>query len=325
MDLLTRAASRLFAARCAARSSCSDGEQRAGDVPIDKPLSDRLDEAALAEFRRTPPAASPDADLQLERAFANAAFAERISRFFADEGVRAVMVPSGNNARGGASGGTIYADWNANLGMYAYQKEHAMRVPLVIVAVEEFLRMSRLFEGHTPVKVEMNVDAEFTGDRQEGFNVLADIPGVDARDKDEVVMISAHLDSWAAATGATDDGAGVVIAMEAMRILNALRVRPSRTIRIALWTGEEQGLLGSLAYVTRHIADLPRASTPAQLLMPSSHAARGPACQSSDHAAAVGDLQRGPGADGFRGVGMAGNAALVPIFEQWIAPLRISA
>jgi acetylornithine deacetylase/succinyl-diaminopimelate desuccinylase-like protein len=121
-----------------------------------------------------------------------------------------------------------------------------MRVPLVIVAVEEFLRMSRLFEGHTPVKVEMNVDAEFTGDREEGFNVLADIPGVDARDKDEVVMISAHLDSWAAATGATDDGAGVVIAMEAMRILNALRVRPSRTIRIALdW--RRQGLLSSLA------------------------------------------------------------------------------
>jgi hypothetical protein len=101
------------------------------------------------------------------------------------------MVPSGNNARGGASGGTIYADWNANLGMYAYQKEHAMRVPLVIVAVEEFLRMSRLFEGHTAVKVEMNVDAEFTGDREEGFNVLADIPGVDARDKDEVVISTA--------------------------------------------------------------------------------------------------------------------------------------
>jgi hypothetical protein len=291
--------------------------------PIDKPLSDRLDEAALAELRRTPPAASPDADLQLERAFANAAFAERISRFFADEGVRAVMVPSGNNARGGASGGTIYADWNANLGMYAYQKEHAMRVPLVIVAVEEFLRMSRLFEAHTPVKVELNVDAEFTGDREEGFNVLADIPGVDARDKDEVVMISAHLDSWAAATGATDDGAGVVIAMEAMRILNALRVRPSRTIRIALWTGEEQGLLGSLAYVTRHIADLPRASTPAQLLMPEFARRRvGPAVPKPDHARLSAIYNVDLGAGRIRGVGVAGNAALVPIFEQWIAPLR---
>jgi hypothetical protein len=291
--------------------------------PVDRPLSDRLDEAALAELRRTPPPASPDADLQLERAFANAAFAERIGRFFADEGVRAVMVPSGNNARGGASGGTIYADWNANLGMYAYQKAHAMRVPLVIVAVEEFLRMSRLLERQTPVKVEMHVDVEFTGDREEAFNVLADIPGVDPRHKDEVVMVSAHLDSWAAATGATDDGAGVVIAMEAVRILNALGVRPLRTIRIALWTGEEQGLLGSLAYVNRHIAELPRASTPAQLLMPEFARRRvGPPVPRPDHARLSAIYNVDLGAGRIRGVGVAGNAALVPIFEQWIAPLR---
>ena len=141
--------------------------------------------------------------------------------------------------------------------MYAYQKAHAMRVPLVVVAVEEYLRMSRLLERSVPVKLEMNVDVEFSDDRVEGFNVLADTPGVDERRRDEVVMITAHLDSWAVGTGATDDGAGVVIAMEAMRILNALRVRPARTIRIALWTGEEQGLLGSLAYLRRHIAEVP--------------------------------------------------------------------
>src|SRR4029450_9936953 len=104
-----------------------------------------------------------------------------------------------------------------------------------------------------------NVDVEFSGDRMEGFNVLADIPGVDDRRKDEVVMVTAHLDSWAVGTGATDDGAGVVIAMEARGILNALRVQPARTIRIGLWTGEEQGLLGSLAYVKRHIAEVSRA------------------------------------------------------------------
>ncbi len=143
-----------------------------------------------------------------------------------------------------------------------------MRVPLVIVAVEEYLRMARLFERHVPVKVEMNVDVEFTGDRVEGFNVLADIPGVDERRKNEVVMVTAHLDSWAAGTGATDDGAGVVVAIEAMRILNALRIKPSRTIRLALWTGEEQGLLGSVEYVKRHIADVPRATTPEQLRLP---------------------------------------------------------
>jgi acetylornithine deacetylase/succinyl-diaminopimelate desuccinylase-like protein len=143
--------------------------------------------------------------------------------------------------------------------MFAHEKANAMPVPLVIVAVEEFLRMERLLERKTPIRVEMNVDVQFTGDRVEGFNVFADIPGVDAPVGNEVVMASAHLDSWAVGTGATDDGAGVVVVMEAMRILNALGVRPRRTIRFVLWTGEEQGLLGSSAYVKKYIADVPRA------------------------------------------------------------------
>jgi carboxypeptidase Q len=291
--------------------------------PIEKALSDRIDQATLAELARPAPARPPEDPQVLERAFAGAAFAERISRFFADEGVRAVMVPSGNNPRGGASGGTIYADWNSNLGIYAYQKAHAMQVPLAVIAVEEYLRIERLLERKTPVRVEMNVDVEFTGDRVEGVNVLADVPGVDPRRKDEVVMISAHLDSWAAATGATDDGAGVVIAMEALRILNALHVRPARTIRVALWTGEEQGLLGSNAYVRRHIAEVPRATTPAQMLMPEPTRQRvGPIVPKPEHAKLSAIYNVDLGAGSIRGVGVAGNAALVPIFEQWIAPLR---
>jgi peptidase M28-like protein len=289
--------------------------------PVEKPLSDRLDDAALAQLRQPPPDPPADRSEQLERAFASAAFAERMSRFFADEGVRVVMVPSGNNARGGASGGTIYADWNSNLGMYAYQKAHAMPLPLVIVAGEEYLKMSRLLDSHVRVTVEMNVDTAFTGDHVEGANVLADIPGVDPRRQDEVVMVSAHLDSWAAATGATDDGAGVVIAMEAMRILRALGVRPLRTIRVALWTGEEQGLLGSLAYVKRHVGDLPRATSSAQLLMPEFLRRRtGPVVPKPDHArlSAVYNVDLGTGR--VRGVGV-GSAVLVPIFERWIAPL----
>jgi hypothetical protein len=281
-----------------------------------------LDDAALSELAR-PETRRPEDPQALEQAFAGGEFAERIGQFFDAEGVRAVMVPSGNNARGGASGGTIYADWNSNLGLYAYQKTHAMRVPLVIVAVEEYLRMERLLERKTPVKVEMNVDVEFTGDRVEGFNVLADIPGVDARRKDEVVMLTAHLDSWAAGTGATDDGAGVVIAMEALRILKTLGVRPARTIRIALWTGEEQGLLGSNAYVGRHIAEVPRATTPAQLKLPEAMRQRsGPATPRPEHATLSAIYNVDLGAGRIRGVGVAGNAALVPIFEQWIAPLR---
>jgi hypothetical protein len=291
--------------------------------PIDKPLLERLDEPQLATLARPEPDTSRESSELLERGFANAEFAERIGNFFADEGVRAVLVPSGNNARGGASGGTLYADWNYTLGMYAYQKARAMRVPLVVVAVEEYLRMSRLLERGVPVKVEMNIDIEFSGDRVEGFNVLADIPGADERRKDEVVMITAHLDSWAVGTGATDDGAGVVIAMEAMRILNALRVRPARTIRIALWTGEEQGLLGSLAYVRRHIADVQFASTPEQLKIPEAMRNRvGPIVTRPDHSRLSAVYNVDLGAGRIRGIGVSGNAALVPIFQQWIAPLR---
>jgi carboxypeptidase Q len=291
--------------------------------PIDKPLFERLDEPQLATLARPEPDASRESHQLLERAFANAEFGEKIGNFFADEGVRAVMVPSGNNPRGGASGGTLYADWNYTLGMYAYQKARAMRVPLVVLAVEEYLRMSRLLERNVPVKVEMSVDVELSGDRIEGFNVLADIPGVDERRTDEVVMVTAHLDSWAVGTGATDDGAGVVIAMEAMRILNALRVRPARTIRIALWTGEEQGLLGSLAYLRRHIADVQFASTPEQLRIPEAMRQRvGPIVTKPDHARLSAVYNVDLGAGKIRGIGVAGNSALVPIFQQWIAPLR---
>jgi Peptidase family M28 len=290
--------------------------------PIDKPLFERLDDARLSAFASD----AVDSDSQrraFEQTFANAEFGERIGRFFSEEGVRAVMVPSGNNARGGASGGTIYADSNYNLGMYAHQKARAMPVPLVIVAVEEYLRMMRLFERKVPVRVEMNVDVEFTGDRVEGFNVLADFPGVDERRRNEVVMATAHLDSWAAGTGATDDGAGVVIAMEAMRILLALGIRPARTITVALWTGEEQGLLGSAAYVKRHIADAPRATTPEQLRLPEPTRQRvGPIVVKPDHARLTAVYNIDTGAGKIRGVGLSGNAALVSIFEQWIAPLR---
>jgi carboxypeptidase Q len=294
--------------------------------PIDKPLSERLDAVRLAELAQ-PESESDGAGDQARQAmegyFANAEFAERIGRFFADEGVRAVMVPSGNNTRGGASGGTIYSDWLYTLGMYAHQKAHAMRVPLLIVATEEYLRMTRLLERRVPVKVELNVDVEFTGDRVEGINVFADIPGVDERRKNEVVMVAAHLDSWAAGTGATDDGAGVVIAIEAIRILNALRVRPARTIRVALWTGEEQGLLGSSAYVKRYIADVPRATTPAQLRLPNAFRQKvGPIVPKPEHARVSAVYNLDSGAGRIRGVGLAGNLALVPIFQQWISPLQ---
>ena len=291
-------------------------------LPMERPLFERFTDAQLAELGRdVPPGRPPDA--ALEQAFANAAFTERISQFFADEGVVAVLEPTGNNPRGGYSGGIVVSDWNYSMGQYAHRKDRMMRVPVVVLPVESWTRLARLLERREQVRVAVNVDAEFTGDAVDGFNVFAEISGVDPVRGREVVMVGAHLDSWHAGTGATDDGAGVLIAMEALRILRALDVRPRRTIRLALWTGEEQGALGSLAWVTRELATIPRVDTPAHRLIPEAmRTPSGAAIPKPAHAlvSAMFDLDQGGGR--IRGLRMNGAPALRPIFEQWIAPLK---
>src|SRR6202020_822746 len=123
-------------------------------------------------------------------------------------------------------------------------------------------------ERKLPVAVSVTINAEITGDPEQGYNSVAEIPGTDPQLKDEVVMVGGHLDSWIAGTGATDNGAGSVVALEVMRIWNALQVKPRRTIRIALWTGEEQGLYGSVGYVKQHFGFAPLSTTPDQLKLP---------------------------------------------------------
>jgi hypothetical protein len=197
-----------------------------------------------------------------------------------------------------------------------------MEVPLVVIANEHYGRIDRLLARKVPVRVEVNVDTAFTADREEGVNLLADIRGIDPARRDESVMVAAHLDSWAAGMGATDDGAGVLIAMEAMRILRAIDVRPRRTIRLALWTGEEQGALGSLGYVTRHVATVPRATTPEALSVPEFLRRRtGPIVPKAEHARISAIFTVDAGGGRIRGVST-GHADLVPIFQSWITPLR---
>ena len=234
--------------------------------PVDKPLSDRLDDVRLAELAK--PEAVATNEPNVEQMFEAIEFLERSCRLLAAEGVRAVLIPSGNNARGGGSGGTIYVDNNAICGLRSYEEAHAIPLPFGIVSIEHYGRMKRLLDQGVSVRVELNLDTEVTGRNVEGVNVLADLPGVDPARRHEIVMAMAHLDSWAAGTGATDDGAGVAIIMEGMRILRAIEIKPRRTIRLALFTGEEQGARGSLSYVNRQVAKLPRATTPAQLRIP---------------------------------------------------------
>lgn len=190
--------------------------------------------------------------------FVELAFKGKVGRFFAAEGVVAGLVPGG-------SGGVLGDDTGSSLGWYVYDPAHRQAVPEQVIASEAWDRMERLLKHKVPVSVRLSIDVEFGGEHEHGFNTIAEIPGTDPTLKDEVVMVGGHLDSWIAGTGATDNGAGRVVAM---RILAALRVQPRRTIRIALWSGEEQGLLGSQAYVAKHFDTLHYGADPKDAAIP---------------------------------------------------------
>jgi carboxypeptidase Q len=178
-------------------------------------------------------------------------------------------------------------------------------LPTVTLAVEHYNRMVRILDKGIPVKVEINLQTAFHEETTpNGFNVIAELPGVDPVLKDEVVLIGAHFDSVAAGTGATDNAAGSAAMMEAMRILTAVGIKPRRTIRIGLWGGEEEGLLGSRAYVREHLADV----STMQLKLA--------------HAQLSAYFNSDNGTGRIRGVWLQGNLATQPIFEQWIAVLK---
>ena len=170
-------------------------------------------------------------------------------------------------------------------------------VPTVVMAAEQYNMLVRLAQAGTPLQLRVELGARFQ-DGPDSYNVLAEIPGADPVLRDEVVFVGAHLDSWHTATGATDNADGVVAAMEAMRILTRLEARPRRTIRVALWSGEEQGMIGSNAHVARHLRD---------------EAARG---RISVY------LNDDPGSGASYGFYMQENEAAKRIFDGWLEPLR---
>src|SRR6266404_6387720 len=138
----------------------------------------------------------------------------------------------------------------------AYDKDAPKYLPQIVLANEHYNRIVRMLQAGEKVKMEVNIAVEWQDADPMGYNTVAEIPGSDPNLKDEVVMLGGHMDSWHAGTGATDNGAGVAVAMEAMRIIQTVGLKPKRTIRIGLWTGEEEGLLGSAAYVKQHFGNL---------------------------------------------------------------------
>ena len=296
------------------------GEMR--DVkPVDKPLFERSDEKDLAKIAEYPLSPENEYGRYMQDFAKRMELQGKLRDFLVAEHVAAVILPSRDGRNSGGSGGTIFDD--RGMGMKTYQRENAMPLPVVVTAIENYGRVYRLLKANVPVTLEMNVDTEFTGDHEHGFNTIAEIPGADPALKDEIVMVGGHLDSWASGTGATDNGAGTVVAMEVMRILNALQVKPRRTIRIGLWTGEEQGLLGSVAYVKQHFGFVPLSTVPDQVKLPDfMRKPAGPLELKPEQPKISGYFNVDNGSGKIFGIYLQQNGAVAPIFAQWIEPLK---
>ena len=193
--------------------------------------------------------------------------------------------------------GTVFVD-----GGTGYAPGYAATLPEMKTGREDYLKLVRLLKDNQKVELEMNVQNTFYDNDLTGYNFVAEIPGTDPTLKSQVVMLGGHLDSWAGGTGATDNGAGCIVMLEAMRILKTLGIQPQRTIRIALWGGEEQGLYGSFGYVKKHFGD------PIDM-------------QLKPEAASISayyNLDNGSGK--IRGIYTQGNTAVLDIFKAWLAP-----
>ena len=193
-------------------------------------------------------------------------------------------------------------------------------VPQVVLAVEQYNRLARMIQAGEKVQMKVSLAAQFSSADLNGYNTIAEIPGTDKAD--ELVMIGAHLDSWHSGTGATDNAAGVAAAMEAVRIIQALGLKPRRTIRIGLWSGEEQGLFGSAAYVTKHFGKPADDSKDASFMrmVQGGIAPKITRGAGYDKLSAYYNLDNGTGK--IRGVYLQGNEAVRPIFRQWLQPFR---
>ncbi len=259
-------------------------------------------------------------------------FAVKKLKFFMEEGA-ALLIDSG-----AGDGGTLFVSaaslpqeidqsspmaalrsmFMANVN--PYDKKAPAIVPQIVLAVEHYNRIARMIQAGEKVQMKINFAAQFDDKDLMAYNTIAEIPGGDK--SDEIVMLGGHMDSWHAGTGATDNGAGVAVAMEAVRILQALKLKPRRTIRIGLWSGEEQGLFGSQAHVNKHFGKANESAEASFARMVDGGG--GPPSITPgpeyDKLSAYFNLDNGTGK--IRGVYLQGNEAVRPIFRQWLAPFR---
>lgn len=257
-------------------------------------------------------------------------FTARKYQFLQDEGAAVLIDPS----RLG-DGGTIFVQSATvpqpvpaepfgpnSRSIGPYDKSAPKITPQLVLAVEHYNRLIRMVEAGEKVKMAVDLAVEWQDADPMGYNTIAEIPGTDL--KDEIVMLGGHMDSWHAGTGATDNGAGCAVGMEALRIIQALGLKPRRTIRIALWSGEEQGLLGSRAYVAEHFGKFETTPTggagngngsaspsPAPVLV-----------KKPEYEKLSGYFNLDNGTGKIRGVYLQGNEGIRSLFRQWLMPFR---
>lgn len=260
-------------------------------------------------------AATPFAALSpQEQAAALAARAElrrKLNNLFLEEGVAAVF------QEGRGDGGTVFvqsaqaisptpaAPGRGGRGPTAYAKTTPPLLNQVMLAAEHYNRIYRTIEDGVPVTVELNIQNKWLDQDTNSFDIVGEIPGSDAKLASQIVMVGAHFDSWHGGTGATDNGVGSAVMLEVMRVLKASGVKLRRTIRVGLWTGEEEGLLGSRAYVAQHFGD------------PQTMQIKQPEHQNFD---VYFNIDNGSGK--LRGVYLQGNEQAAPIFEEWMKPFH---
>jgi peptidase M28-like protein len=293
------------------------------EVPsTDKAFFERYDEKTLKELEAYPlENANGDMQARIERYMKRVALTRKILPFLTEEKPAGVIVPSRDGKNGGGTG-IIFDDNGAAMGRTPYKRDTAVPFPVVVTQIESYGRVFRLLKHNVPVTIEMNVETKFTGDHEHGFNTVAEIPGTDPKLKDEIVMVGGHLDSWIAGTGATDNGAGSVVALEVMRILTSLKAQPRRTIRIALWSGEEEGLFGSKGYANEHFGSFPLSTAPDQMNLPEFiRKPAGPIAVKPEQKMVSAYFNVDNGTGKIRGIYTQNNGAVYNIFKQWMEPL----
>ena len=266
-----------------------------------EPQAHRYTDAELADLATQPVPAAQNPEDRAAQFRAQRELNLKIQKFLLEEGVAAWIEPSRSDD------GTVFVQQGGGRD----KEKDPPTPPRVAVASGNYGRIYRMLDKKVPVTMQLDIQSKFYDDDLNSFNIIGEIPGTDKAKADEVVMLGAHFDSWHGGTGATDNGAGSAVMLEAVRILKTTGLKMRRTVRIGLWTGEEQGLLGSRAYVKQHFAD-PEVGDAGKTVIKTL----------PEHAKLDAYYNVDNGTGKIRGVYLQGNEMVAPLFSAWMEPFH---